>query len=1348
MKLGNFFKSSEDSVIHFSEKESRKGRGFSHKGNLYIHHSDLDHEETAFRTLISRQKLYIALLLILVFIFLALNWHATLAWVFGILTVLYFCDLLFNLFLIIQSFRFSPEIKIKSDELKKLKPRELPLYTIFCPLYKEWQVVEQFSAAIEKLDYPKGKLQVMLILEEDDIETIKKVKSMNLPQHFETLVVPHSRPKTKPKAMNYALKFARGEYLVIFDAEDVPEPNQLKKAFAAFKRLPADVVCVQAKLNFYNSKQNILTRVFTAEYSLWFDLVLTGLQSVGAPIPLGGTSNHFKTADIRTLKGWDAFNVTEDCDLGMRLFKRGFRTAIVDSTTYEEANSHFGNWYRQRSRWIKGYIQTYLVHMRRPKEFMRKGAPHHAFIFQLVIGGKILSMFVNPFMWAVTIAYFLFRSHVGLFIESFFPAPILYIGVFTFIFGNFLYLYYYMIGCAKRGLNDIIKYAYLVPFYWLMMSVAAWQALYEIVAKPHYWAKTVHGLHLNPKEKVSFKDETPKFSNTISLEGKEFGAATEVPDVAAPTSPVSTSFFSRFVSVIKKRLLTGAAFFVAANLFSNFLNFAFNAFLGRELALESFGVLTLMNTIIYLLSIAAGAYGTVLNRQTAFLEAKNKKEKALFFLKQSNRYALFITGALSILWLVASPYLSAFFNIDNILIILLFSPIISILFLSAANKGYLQGGFQFGVGALLVLAESIAKFIFAVAFVYAGMEQFVALSLPLSIAFAYVISVLIISKVTMKSAPDVSKPPPSYVFPSGFYAASLVAGLSTAAFLSVDVLLVKHFMSPQEAGEYSLLSLVGKMVFFFGSLLNFAIIPFTAHDQAQQKNPGRRFFKIVLGMLFLVGGSFVGLGLFGRLLVPLFFGAKATAIVSYLLSYSFSISFFTISNTFVTYHLARKDYRFSMVALLSAVFLSVGIVYSHSSIGSVVDLLFMVSLGNLVVISLMHTWQSFGRFVIKNIYDLLDVIRPLPAMIPSVEGGKRILIFNWRDTKHALAGGAEVYIHELAKRWVGAGNAVVQFCGNDGKSERNDVVDGVRIIRRGGFYFVFPWAFVYYMFKFRGKFDIIVDCHNGLPFFTPLYAKEPVFCLLHHVHQEVFKKYLNPLLGFIASNLESKVMPVVYRNIKFITISNSSFNEMKEWNLTGKGVDILFPGVNLGNLAPGQNHETPVILYLGRLKAYKSVDVLIRAFKQVLDKSPESVLCIAGDGEEQVKLEKLVEILEIEESVVFTGRVTEEEKLMLLQKAWVFVNPSMMEGWGITTIEANACGVPVVAADVPGLRDSVRHLTTGYLVEHGNTDEFATKIVELIHDHESRKKMSESSIEWAKQFDWDLVAQKSLTLFI
>ena len=491
-------KFSDPGIIPFNEEMvRRKGQGFHHKGVEFIPHSSLSHRESAYFRLVHPQELILFLLVLLLALGFLFNWTSTLKIIVAFLTILYFIDLLFNLFLIFRSFSKAPEIKISREEISARGRRNWPTYTIFCPLYKEWEVIEQFVTAMRRLDYPENKLQILLLLEEDDLETIRRAEAMRLPPSFEIAIIPHSRPKTKPKALNFGLSRARGEYTVIYDAEDIPDPDQLKKAVLAFEKAHPKTICVQAKLNFYNPSQNILTRVFTAEYSLWFDLVLTGLQSIHAPIPLGGTSNHFRTDDIRKLQGWDAFNVTEDCDLGMRLVKRGYLTAVVDSMTLEEANSDLKNWFRQRTRWIKGYMQTYFVHMRNPQELIKDWRKPHIATFQLIVGGKIFSMFINPFMWVITILYFSNRAYYGPIIEPFYPSPVLYMGVFSLIFGNFLYLYYYMIGCAKRGYYDLIKYVFLVPFYWMMMSIAAWKALYEMFFRPHYWAKTLHGLHLS-----------------------------------------------------------------------------------------------------------------------------------------------------------------------------------------------------------------------------------------------------------------------------------------------------------------------------------------------------------------------------------------------------------------------------------------------------------------------------------------------------------------------------------------------------------------------------------------------------------------------------------------------------------------------------------------------------------------------------------------------------------------------------------------------------------------------------------------------------------------------------------
>jgi cellulose synthase/poly-beta-1,6-N-acetylglucosamine synthase-like glycosyltransferase len=419
-----------------------------------------------------------------------------LAAVVAFITILYFVSLLINLSLATRAFKDPPEEHFSDEIVAALKDAEWPEYTILCPLYKEAQVVPQFVQAMMSLDYPAEKLQILFLTEEDDTATRNAIRSLSLPPHFKVIVVPDGKPRTKPRACNYGLMLAKGQYVVIYDAEDIPDPLQLKKSVLAFANHGVDVVCVQAKLNFYNIRQNLLTRWFTAEYSTWFDMILPGLQLANFSLPLGGTSNHFRTASLRALGGWDAYNVTEDCDLGLRLKRYRMNTVILDSTTLEEANPQLKNWLRQRSRWIKGYMQTYLVHMRHPVEDFRRGRLYDLFSFQFVIGCGMAFLFLNPLMWILLGLYLVFGQAVIDIYHALFPGPILYLGAICLLFGNLFYLYLNLVSCMKRKQYHILPWILFIPGYWVLMSIAALYALFELMVKPHYWQKTVHGLHL------------------------------------------------------------------------------------------------------------------------------------------------------------------------------------------------------------------------------------------------------------------------------------------------------------------------------------------------------------------------------------------------------------------------------------------------------------------------------------------------------------------------------------------------------------------------------------------------------------------------------------------------------------------------------------------------------------------------------------------------------------------------------------------------------------------------------------------------------------------------------------
>lgn len=905
----------KDFKIIEGDKNTSLGWGYAYKGKNFVTHSKLPLSQSSLVTLsLGQKRIFIGFVFLLVFS-LGINFKLTLIVTLAILTLIYFVDFLFSLYILFKSLDSPPEIQFNKNEIYTLSDSNLPIYSVLCPLYKEEKVLPQFLRAIDALDWPKEKLDVILLLEEDDEKTIAAAKKINLPGYIRVLVVPHSLPKTKPKACNFGLAYARGEYVVIYDAEDKPDPLQLKKAYLAFNKLPEKVVCLQSKLNYYNTDQNLLTRLFTAEYSLWFDLILPGLQSVSGVIPLGGTSNHFRTYALRSLHGWDAFNVTEDCDLGARLFKMGYKTEIIDSTTYEEANSKLKSWIRQRSRWIKGYLQTYLVHMRNPVDFF-KNHGIHAFIFQLVIGMRMVFILINPILWITTISYFVFNSVVGSYIESLYPTPVFYMAVFCLVIGNFTHFYNYMIGCAKRGYWDTIRYVFFIPFYWLSASIASTIAFYQLVVKPYFWEKTEHGLHL--------------------------------------TKPAPALAEIRF-------------------------SFEFDTKLPR-------------------------------------------------------------------------------------------------------------------------LAENFIQKIFS----------------------------------------------PFYI-------------------------------------------------------------------------------------------------------------------------------------------------------------------------------------------------------LMKNIIDLIDIFGPLPEL--GSKKGKNILILNWRDTKHVWAGGAEVYVQEVAKRWVEAGNNVTIFCGWDGKCPREEKIDGVNIIRRGGFYSVYPLAALYYLIRFKSIFDVIVDCENGIPFFSPLYSDIPKLLLIHHVHQEVFRKHLPFPLSNIALFLESYLMPQVYRDTQIVTISQSSKEDIlkRGWG-NGRDVWVVNPGISLqgSDFYPKTPH--PSFIYLGRLKAYKNVDIAIKAFAKLIYKYPEARLTIAGFGETFSDLVRLAKSLGLGNSVIFAGKVNEEEKQKLLSQSWASLQPSLFEGWGITVIEANACGTTVIASDVKGLRDSVRDGLTGYLVEPKNPAILAEAMEYLITNPSERERLEENGIYWSNYFSWDKSAWEFLNI--
>jgi len=369
----------------------------------------------------------------------------------------------------------------------------LPRYTILVPLHREARVLPELIGRLSALEYPQELLQILFLVERGDSETRDVLAALELDEPFQTVVVPPNGPQTKPRACNVGLALATGDLCVIYDAEDRPDPDQLRRAVAAFADAPRWVVCVQSELQYWNPWTNWLTRNFAAEYAANFSLVLRGLDRFGLPTPLGGTSNHFRTDALRQLGGWDPHNVAEDADIGIRIARRGWRVRRMASVTEEEANSNLRSWLRQRSRWLKGYMQTWLVHMRSPLRLWRDLGTRDFIAFQLVLGCAIFTTLVNPVFWALFVVYLVNGpSHIAVL----FPAYIFYPAVAAMLAGNVLMIYCLMSGCMERGLLPAVKIMVLVPAYWALMSVAAYKGLIQLIrpSRRHFWELTEHGL--------------------------------------------------------------------------------------------------------------------------------------------------------------------------------------------------------------------------------------------------------------------------------------------------------------------------------------------------------------------------------------------------------------------------------------------------------------------------------------------------------------------------------------------------------------------------------------------------------------------------------------------------------------------------------------------------------------------------------------------------------------------------------------------------------------------------------------------------------------------------------------
>ncbi|MES1156476.1 MAG: glycosyltransferase [Alphaproteobacteria bacterium] len=358
-----------------------------------------------------------------------------------------------------------------------------PIYTILCPLHREAGVVFDLVAALNRLDYPKHALDIQLLVEGDDVETIAAALAAANGPHIDVVIIPPASPRTKPKALNVGLARARGDYITVFDAEDRPHPTQLRAALAAFADGDARLACLQAPLVIDNARASWIARQFAAEYAIQFREILPLLARLKLPLPLGGTSNHFRVDALRAVRGWDPYNVTEDADLGYRLARDGYTMGVIAPPTWEEAPITLSAWLKQRTRWIKGHLQTWLALMRNPVRTAQEMGFDAFASMQLVLGGGIAASLLH----APLIGLLLYDAVTHANILG--PADVM-----LALCGYVVAVFAALTASALSGDLSHARAAFTMPLYWPLATVAAVGAVFGLIFRPHHWAKTAHGV--------------------------------------------------------------------------------------------------------------------------------------------------------------------------------------------------------------------------------------------------------------------------------------------------------------------------------------------------------------------------------------------------------------------------------------------------------------------------------------------------------------------------------------------------------------------------------------------------------------------------------------------------------------------------------------------------------------------------------------------------------------------------------------------------------------------------------------------------------------------------------------
>ncbi|MGJ5618527.1 glycosyltransferase family 2 protein [Sulfitobacter sp. MF3-043] len=378
----------------------------------------------------------------------------------------------------------------------KLAPFRLPRVSILVPLLKEKEIAGALITRLARLTYPKSLLNVVLVLEQGDTVTRRTIARTDLPEWISVIEVPEANGlTTKPRALNYALDFCHGSIIGVWDAEDAPEHDQLERVVNRFQQAPENVACLQGILDYYNTQTNWISRCFTIEYATWWRMILPGLARLGFVIPLGGTTLFFRRDILEKLCGWDAHNVTEDADLGVRLARHGYITELLPTVTHEEANCRAWPWVRQRSRWLKGFLITWCVHMRNPAALLRDLGWKRFLGVQTLLLATFSQFACAPLLWSFWLTVFGVSHPVALTLG----APVMWTMAVCFIVAEVFTLTISMVAVSGREHRHLMGWVLTTPLYFPMGALAAYKGLHEFIVNPFFWDKTEHGVHVKSK---------------------------------------------------------------------------------------------------------------------------------------------------------------------------------------------------------------------------------------------------------------------------------------------------------------------------------------------------------------------------------------------------------------------------------------------------------------------------------------------------------------------------------------------------------------------------------------------------------------------------------------------------------------------------------------------------------------------------------------------------------------------------------------------------------------------------------------------------------------------------------